>query len=449
MEKTAYEEYIAGKDVNLTADSDSVKSYLADMGNIELLSACDENRLSERILRGQCVLALKKEQDKAGAEELDERGAAFLLEKAHLLLCGITALSMRRSVYAVCNTIMEKSTDGEGVDLPALTMELTRNEIKHLKKLCDIKNVSLPKFSRPAEFSSDCDNIRELYAAIIALKKLDKENKLYAPESLALKEIEKEFQRACKKIGEQHEAARQELARSNLRLVISIAKKFTTKKLGLSDLIQEGNLGLMIAVDKFNYKMGNRFSTYATFWIRQTVSTAIADNDRTVRVPVHTVAKIKKYTCAYSFLLQELGREPSVKELAQKLGYSEIEIEEIQMASGDTVSLDEPVGEDGTSVLGDFIEDNINSYANTEKSADSVIIKEKMEEALNTLPDREQAVLRLRFGFKDGICHTLDEIGKMFGVTRERIRQIEDQALKRLNKPNRTRCFEGFLTCFS
>ena len=118
------------------------------------------------------------------------------------------------------------------------------------------------------------------------------------------------------------------------------------------------------------------------------------------------------------------------------------------MTSGDTVSLDEPVGEDGTSVLGDFIEDNINSYANTEKSADSVIIKEKMEEALNTLPDREQAVLRLRFGFKDGICHTLDEIGKMFGVTRERIRQIEDQALKRLNKPNRIRCFEGFLTCF-
>lgn len=448
MEKTTYEEYIAGKDINLTADSDSVKSYLADMGNIELLSASDENRLSERILRGQCVLALKKEQNRAEVEELDENGAAFLLEKAYLLLCGITDLSMRRSVYAACNTIAIKSADGEEIDLPALTIELTKNEIKHLRKLCDIKKVSLPKFSRPADFSSDCDNIRELHNTIIALKKLDKENKLYTPESLALKEIEKEFQRACKKIGEQHEAARQELARSNLRLVISIAKKFTTKKLGLSDLIQEGNLGLMIAVDKFDYKKGNRFSTYATFWIRQSVARAIADNDRTVRVPVHTVAKIKKYTCAYNFLLQELGREPSIEELAQKLGYTEREIEEIQMASGDTVSLDEPVGEDGTSVLGDFIEDNINSYANTEKSADSVIIKEKMEEALNTLPDREQAVLRLRFGFKDGICHTLDEIGKMFGVTRERIRQIEDQALRRLNKPNRIRCFEGFLTCF-
>lgn len=448
MEKTAYEEYVAGKDVNLTADSDSVKSYLADMGNIELLSASDENRLSERILSGQCVLALKKEQDKAGAKELDEKGAAILLEKAHLLLCGIIELSMRRSVYAVCNTIARKSADGEEIDLPAITMELTKNEIAHLRKLCDMKNVSLPKFSRPAEFSSDCDKIKDLHTTIIALKKLDQENKLYAPESLALKEITKEFKKACKKIGEQHDAARQELARRNLRLVISIAKKFTTKKLGLSDLIQEGNLGLMIAVDKFDYKMGNRFSTYATFWIRQSVARAIADNDRTVRVPVHTVAKIKKYTCAYNFLLQELGREPSIEELTRKLGYTEREIEEIQMASGDTVSLDEPVGEDGTSLLGDFIEDNINSYANTEKSADSVIIKEKMEEALNTLPDREQAVLRLRFGFKDGICHTLDEIGKMFGVTRERIRQIEDQALKRLNKPNRIRCFEGFLTCF-
>ena len=448
MEKTAYEEYVVGKDANQTADGDSVKCYLADMGNIELLSSSDESRLSERILRGQCVLALKKEDSEVIDGASKEKGAAILLEKAHLLLCGITDLSMRRSEYAVCNTIIGKSADGEEIDMPFLTMELTQNEIKHLKKLCDIKNVSLPKFSRPANFSSDCDKIRELYITIRALKNLDKEKKLYAPESLALKEIEKEFKRACEKIGKQYEAARQELARSNLRLVISIAKKFTTKRLGLNDLIQEGNLGLMIAVDKFDYKMGNRFSTYATFWIKQSVQRAIADNDRTVRVPVHTVAKIKKYACAHNFLLQELGREPSVKELAEKLGYTEREIEEIQMASADTVSLDEPVGEDGTSVLGDFVEDSINSYANTEKNGDSVIIKEKMEEALNTLPDREQAVLRLRFGFKDGICHTLDEIGKMFGVTRERIRQIEDQALKRLNKPNRIRCFEGFLTCF-
>ena len=448
MVKTVYEEYVAAKDINQSADSDSVKSYLADMGNIELLSFSDEKRLSERILRGKCVKELGSFAKELTSSEIEEKGAGFFLEKAHSLLCSITELSARRDEYAVCNQIIDNLSYGKDLALETLAAELTESEIRHLKKLCGLKNIELPKFAAAQNFSSDRTSLIELYSIVLALKILDMEKRLYNPESLALKEIEKEFRRAFKRIEQQAEDARHELARRNLRLVISIAKKYSSRKLGLNDLIQEGNVGLLIAVDKYDYEKGYRFSTYATYWIRQSVTRAIADNDRTVRVPVHMADKVKKYARAYTFLLQKLGREPDTGELAEKLEVTESEIEEIQMAAADTVSLDEPVGDDSSSVLGDFIEDKVNSYANTEKSCDSVIIKEKMEEALNSLPDREQAVLRLRFGFKDGICHTLDEIGKMFGVTRERIRQIEEQALKKLNRPNRARYLDGFLACF-
>lgn len=449
MAKTAYEDYVVGKDVSHTADSDSVKCYLADMGNIGILSRGDECRLSERILRGKYAASLKTGEEEACGENLEEKGAAFFLEKAQSLLRDISKLSMRRSKKAVLEAILQKEKNFTGEDLSDLTSELTVGELKLIKKQCREKGVSLANMRRGETFSSDLEKIKELYAAIQALKKLDKMGKLSISESSTYKKVEKEFDKAFKEIAREMKEARDEFIKSNLRLVISIAKKYTTKKLGLNDLIQEGNLGLLIAIDKFDYTMGFKFSTYATNWIKQSIERAIADNDRTIRVPVQTVGKIKKYAYAHSFLLQELGREPSIYELAKQLNLTEIEVQAIQMAANDILSLDEPVGEDSSSVLGDFIEDNINSFANTEKSADSVIIKEKVEEALNTLPEREQAVLRLRFGFKDGICHTLDEIGKIFGVTRERIRQIEEQAIKRLNKPNRLRCFDGFLTCYS
>lgn len=448
MKKTAYEEYGLGKDNSQTADSDSVKSYLADMGDIELLSAYDEKRLSERILRGKCVEGLKDSPLELPINIIEEKGAGYFLEKAYNMLLGIVELTSRRSEYMVCNTIKAKMAEGEDIDFAHLTGELTRKNLEHLKKLCKLEGIELPKFAQAADLSSDCEKIKELHSIIQALKKKDNKHFLLAPETLALAKIEQEFIKECHKITEQQQKARNELTESNLRLVVSIAKKYTTKKLGLSDLIQEGNMGLLIAVDKYDYNKGCRFSTYATYWIRQSVYRAIADNDRTVRIPVHIVDNIQKYGKAHAFLLQQLGREPLKSELADKLGISLKELEEIEIAAADTVSLDEPISEGGDSVLGDFIEDSVNSYADTEKCCDSAIIKEKMDEALNSLPEREQEVLRLRFGFKDGISHTLDEIGKMFGVTRERIRQIEEQALKKLNRPNRARYLDGFLTCF-
>ncbi|MHC0035881.1 RNA polymerase sigma factor RpoD [Pseudoneobacillus sp. C159] len=265
------------------------------------------------------------------------------------------------------------------------------------------------------------------------LKEIGRVDLLSAEEEISLAE----------RIEQGDEEAKRRLAEANLRLVVSIAKRYVGRGMLFLDLIQEGNMGLIKAVEKFDYRKGFKFSTYATWWIRQAITRAIADQARTIRIPVHMVETINKLIRVQRQLLQDLGREPSPEEIAEDMDLTPDKVREILKIAQEPVSLETPIGEEDDSHLGDFIEDQ--DATSPSEHAAYELLKEQLEDVLDTLTDREENVLRLRFGLDDGRTRTLEEVGKVFGVTRERIRQIEAKALRKLRHPSRSKRLKDFL----
>jgi RNA polymerase primary sigma factor len=254
---------------------------------------------------------------------------------------------------------------------------------------------------------------------------------------------EKEIEVYLDGIEREAEQAESHLIKANLRLVVSVAKKHVNRGMSLLDLIQEGNIGLIKAVGKFDYRRGYKFSTYATWWIRQAITRAIADQARTIRVPVHMIEVINHLRQVTQRLVQEYGRQPSSKEIGVEMDMSPEKVRKIIKATQPPMSLEAPIGEEGDSNLGDFIEDS--NMLSPSESASRQLLKEQIDEVLQTLAPRERRILQLRFGLEGGHCRTLEEVGKEFNVTRERIRQIEAKAIRKLRHPSRSRRLKGYL----
>ena len=378
---------------------------------------------------------VKEETENSDADDAEAQEAKFW-EKIE----GILAIAKKKKNVLDYQEIMTYFQD---TDFEADRMEKVF-EILELKKV-DVRMNDVPDEDEDIILDDEDEmDIEKIDLSVPDGIGLDDPVRMYLKEigKVPLLSADEEIEYA-KRMEDGAEDAKKRLAEANLRLVVSIAKRYVGRGMQFLDLIQEGNLGLIKAVEKYDYRKGCKFSTYATWWIRQAITRAIADQARTIRIPVHMVETINKLVRVQRQLLQELGREPSPEEIAENMDIPVERVREIQKISQEPVSLETPIGEEEDSHLGDFIQDD--NVPVPAEAAASTLLKEQLVEVLGTLTEREQKVLRLRFGMDDGRARTLEEVGKEFNVTRERIRQIEAKALRKLRHPSRSRKLRDYL----
>lgn len=432
---------------------DPVRMYLKEIGRVPLLIGEDEVKLAKRMDKGRQAERIQRGRMielEEPAFTAEDSGSA-LVEKLRESLKEEWQITNMRSVFRVAQMIKKRQSVGQPYtvdDYEDLIFEFTKDERLHLQRLMAEQRCLIPgceQFVVTRE-TSDLDD-HKLYQIKAILNELRERMSDGREKDSAVVEaycnLDEDFEKLLKAVAHQGDEAKQCLSEANLRLVVSIAKRYVGRGMLFLDLIQEGNLGLIKAVDKFDYNKGFKFSTYATWWIRQAITRAIADQARTIRIPVHMVETINKLIRVSRQLLQELGREPLPEEIAKEMDTSVDRVREIMKIAQEPVSLETPIGEEEDSHLGDFIEDH--DAPAPADAASFTLLREQLEEVLETLTIREKRVLELRFGLEDGRSRTLEEVGQHFGVTRERIRQIEAKALRKLRHPSRSKKLKDFL----